>query len=86
MKTPDPEFTALASTGLYGLGWALKLIPKFPDWAIPITLLAAGGTAFGVGLQSGSVSETAVNAMFGVAAASAIVGAHTATKQAIQRK
>lgn len=86
MKTPDPEFTALASTVLYGIGWALKIVPKFPDWAIPVTLLAIGGASFGVGLRSDSPSETAVNVMFGIAAASAIVGAHTATKQAIQRK
>ncbi|MBC8528225.1 phage holin family protein [Christensenellaceae bacterium NSJ-44] len=36
-----PEFVVLAAF-LYGLGAAMKAIPKVPDWCIPLTLLICG--------------------------------------------
>ena len=44
-----PEFVVLA-VFLYGLGAALKAIPRCPDWTIPIALAALGmglGAAYG---------------------------------------
>ena len=36
-----PEF-ALIAAFLYGLGAALKKLPRFPDWGIPLALLICG--------------------------------------------
>ena len=85
MKTPPPDIVAWLSGILWGLGLVLKQVPKFPDWAIPVTLYLLGGAMFGLVIEAHSVSEVSANVMWGFAAAAAIVGTHTAAKQAIKR-